>query len=123
MHRLSSMAVRLFASQGLHHRYSPRPLVLNAEPHVARSIRSTSSFVLSFFAIVALGIFYEWLRFFARRIDRSIARSLATANGGKGKARVSRSRSISPVDRARAEEESLLTGSYKVQQKCVQYAL
>ena len=41
------------------------------------------SFAFSFLAIVALGVFYEWLRAFARRVDRSVARSLAAQRRGK----------------------------------------
>ena len=46
-------------------------------------IRSHVSFAFSFLAIVALGVFYEWLRAFARRVDRSVARSLAAQRRGK----------------------------------------
>lgn len=95
----------------------PVKLLMNAFQAHTLSIRSNTSFVLSFFAIVALGIFYEWLRAFSKRLDRSIARSLSD---GKGKSRVSRSRSSSPVTGARAEEEALLTGSFKAHATCVQ---
>ncbi|KAL5528288.1 CTR2 [Sanghuangporus sanghuang] len=80
-------------------------------------IRSHASFVLSFFAIVALGIFYEWLRFFARRVDRSVARSILTNSNGKNKGRpgVSTSgalrRSPSPASASPDEDAGLLTGS------------
>lgn len=59
--------------------------------------------MISFFAIVALGVFYEWLRAFSRRVDRSIARTIAE---GKGKGRVSGR--LSPA--AAEEDEGLLTG-------------
>lgn len=49
-------------------------------------ISSVSSFVISFFAIVALGVFYEYLRAFQTTIDRRIAASLAgVAAKGKGR--------------------------------------
>lgn len=81
-------------------------------------IRSNFGFVVSFFVIVALGVFYEWLRAFSRRVDRSIARSLAA--GGKGKARVSARGSPSPTP----EDAGLLTGrrSFK-SSSCVAQAL
>ena len=53
--------------------------------------------------IVALGVFYEWLRAFSRRVDRSIARTVAD---GKGKGRVS-GRTSPAVDE---EDEGLLSG-------------
>ena len=116
MHRLPPMAVRP----------SPPPLILLSSSSPLRisltlthahfrSIRSTTSFLLSFLAIVALGVFYEWLRAFARRLDRSVARALAASSSGagKGKGRVSRSRSMSPAPGVGAadEEEALLMGS------------
>ncbi|KAI5123846.1 hypothetical protein M0805_005665 [Coniferiporia weirii] len=75
-------------------------------------IRSHGSFVLSFFAIVALGIFYEWLRAFARRVDRSVARSLANGPAkGKGRGSVSPSGRRSPSPGSLEEENAaLLTG-------------
>lgn len=51
------------------------------------SIRSHYGFFLSFLAIVALGIFYEWLRASARTFDRRVALKFVD---GKGKGRVSR---------------------------------
>lgn len=80
-------------------------------------IRSHGGFVLSCVAIVGLGLFYEWLRFYARRVDRTIARSLVTA---QGKGRVSpsggRSRSASPRPNEIAEDEGLLSGRRSLQQ-------
>ncbi|KLO20369.1 Ctr-domain-containing protein [Schizopora paradoxa] len=81
-------------------------------------IRSHGGFVLSCIAIVALGVFYEWLRFFARRVDRTVARSLLNA---QGKGRVSpsgagRSRSASPLrSNEIAEDEGLLSGRPSLQ--------
>ncbi|THH08086.1 hypothetical protein EW145_g2942 [Phellinidium pouzarii] len=75
-------------------------------------IRSNLSFALSFLAIVALGVFYEWLRAFARRVDRSVARTIANGSAkGKGRGSVSPSgrRSLSPSSVA-DEDETLLTG-------------
>ncbi len=73
--------------------------------------------MLSCIAIVGLGLFYEWLRFYARRVDRTIARSLVTA---QGKGRVSpsggRSRSASPRPNEIAEDEGLLSGRRSLQQ-------
>jgi copper transporter 1 len=47
-------------------------------------ISSTSAFVFSFFVIVALGVFYEYLRLFCRRFDQSLAESFRA----KGKAAI-----------------------------------
>lgn len=68
-------------------------------------VRSHWHFALSFAAIVALGVFYEWLRAFSGRIDRSVARRLAQE--AKGKGRVSPSARASP---GLEEDEGLLTG-------------
>lgn len=46
-------------------------------------IRSYSGFVLSVIAIVLLGVFYEWLRSHAKRVDQKIL-----AKEGKGKVRL-----------------------------------
>jgi len=76
-------------------------------------IGSNGQFVVSFFAIVALGIFYEYLRAFSTAFDRRLAASLT-----KGK---SRSRGHSPASEraspARAteyEEAGLLSGRVRV---------
>lgn len=50
-------------------------------------IRSNAGFVLSCFAIVLLGIFFEWLRSYARRVDRKIL-----AKASKGRVRLADSR-------------------------------
>lgn len=68
-------------------------------------IRSHAAFVLSFLAIVALGVFYEWLRAFSRRFDRSVVRALAAQRG--------KSTAVSPPPSpggAADEDEGLLTG-------------
>ena len=46
-------------------------------------IRSNAGFVLSLIAIVLLGVFYEWLRSYAKRFDRKVL-----AKEGKGKVRL-----------------------------------
>ena len=46
-------------------------------------IRSAAGFVLSLIAIVLLGVFYEWLRSYAKRFDRKVL-----AKEGKGKLRL-----------------------------------
>jgi len=65
-------------------------------------ISSNFDFILSFFAIVALGVFYEYLREFQRRADVKIARSLRGPTTGAGAA-VS-DRTVDP-----SEEDPLLT--------------
>ncbi|KAF5348624.1 hypothetical protein D9758_006858 [Tetrapyrgos nigripes] len=68
-------------------------------------IRSNSGFVWSFFAIVLLGILYEYLRVFQKTVDQRIALSLT-----KGKSRSGHSsRSNSPT----TEERGLLSGGLK----------
>ena len=88
------------------------------------SIRSHASFVLSFLAIVALGVFYEWLRFFARKVDRSVARSILAGKGnGKNKGvsgTGTRGRSPSPASASPDEDAGLLTGSSVPRRKGVQ---
>jgi len=71
-------------------------------------IRSRGSFILSFFAIVALGVFYEWLREFQRAVDRRIARSLAQNTKGKG--RIGRGVSSRDSPSPEPEDAGLLTG-------------
>jgi solute carrier family 31 (copper transporter), member 1 len=50
-------------------------------------IRSNAQFMLSCIAIVLLGIFFEWLRCYARRVDRKIL-----AKAVKGRIRLGNSR-------------------------------
>ncbi|KAF8149488.1 Ctr copper transporter [Crassisporium funariophilum] len=75
-------------------------------------VTSKSFFIGSCIAIVLLGVFYEYLRVFQRKLDVHIARSLQAA---KGKGRLplrdsgSRSRGSSPDDTF--EESGLLTGT------------
>ncbi|PAV18885.1 Ctr copper transporter [Pyrrhoderma noxium] len=60
-------------------------------------IRSHYGFFLSFLAIVALGIFYEWLRASARTFDRRVALKFVD---GKGKGRNSSTFHVPHFDRA-----------------------
>jgi len=69
-------------------------------------IRSTAGFVLSFFAIVALGVFYEWVRATQKAVDRRIAQSLVIT--GKGKTSL-RGGGIASVEGS-PERAGLLTG-------------
>ena len=46
-------------------------------------IRSYTGFVLSLIAIVLLGVFFEWLRSYAKCVDQKIL-----AKAGKGKVRL-----------------------------------
>ncbi|KAK7473087.1 copper transpport protein [Stygiomarasmius scandens] len=66
-------------------------------------IRSNADFVLSFFIIIALGIFYEYLRVIQKNVDQRIALSMT-----KGKRR---SRSPSPNEQV--EVQGLLSGGIK----------
>ena len=50
-------------------------------------IRSNAEFVLSCIAIVLLGIFFEWLRSYTRKVDRNIL-----AKAAKGRIRLAHSR-------------------------------
>ena len=68
-------------------------------------ITSTTSFVFSFFAIVAIGIFYEWLRSYQKLVDKKIL-----AADSKGKVRLSVSRDGS---RERIEEDGGFLGRRK----------
>lgn len=73
-------------------------------------ISTTSAFVLSCAAVVALGVLYEYLRVAQRTADRRIAATLSAQ--AKGKAAVSASARASPeID---SEEAGLLTGSLVV---------
>ena len=53
-------------------------------------IRSNAEFVLSCIAIVLLGMFFEWLRSYARKVDQDIL-----AKAGKGRVRLASSRDVS----------------------------
>lgn len=68
-------------------------------------IANTTQFVLSCFAIVALGVFYEYLRVAQKKLDVKIAATLSAQ--GKGKGTVS-GRSSPGIE---SEEAGLLTGS------------
>lgn len=70
-------------------------------------VSSKTTFVVSFFAIVALGVLYEWLRVAQRDVDRFIARRLIAE--GKGKARLVRSGRNTPD--SDSEGAGLLTGA------------
>lgn len=50
-------------------------------------IRSNADFVLSLIAIVLLGMFFEWLRSYAKKVDQRIL-----AKQGKGRVRLGNSR-------------------------------
>ena len=71
-------------------------------------IRSNTEFVVSFFAIVALGVFYEWLRGLQKTFDQRIALGLSQSTKGKdrGGLVLSARASPSPV----REDTELLTG-------------
>ncbi|THU85707.1 Ctr copper transporter [Dendrothele bispora CBS 962.96] len=71
-------------------------------------IRSNADFVLSFFIIIALGVFYEYLRVIQKNVDQRIASSLTK---GKRRERNARSRSISPTEQV--EAQGLLSGGVK----------
>ncbi|KIL61152.1 hypothetical protein M378DRAFT_180172 [Amanita muscaria Koide BX008] len=76
-------------------------------------ITSTTSFVFSFFAIVLLGVFYEYLRLVQGRVDAYIAQVVKSGHRGK---RPLRSASASPVGGISTslteidEDRELLTG-------------
>ncbi|KAF5328814.1 hypothetical protein D9619_011640 [Psilocybe cf. subviscida] len=83
-------------------------------------ISTRAAFVWSCLAIVALGIFYEYLRVFQRKLDHHIALSLSTGGAkGKGRARsTGRTGSISlgpgeSEGNAGLEESGLLSGGSK----------
>lgn len=77
-------------------------------------IGSNFAFIVSFLIIVGLGIVYEWLRNFQRRIDISITKSLYEPVG-----RIPVS-DASPSAAGRSETESLLTGHPKGRKMYVQ---
>jgi solute carrier family 31 (copper transporter), member 1 len=72
-------------------------------------ISSNLSFVVSCFAIILLGIFYEYLREIQKSLDRRIALSLISAKG-KGRLRSSASSGRSSPDSEILEEAGLLNG-------------
>ncbi|KAI0075778.1 Ctr copper transporter [Panus rudis PR-1116 ss-1] len=71
-------------------------------------ISSTTSFVISFIIIVALGVFYEWLRRAQSNLDIKIAAQLSAQ--GKGKARSGGLVSGRSSPEIVSEEAGLLTG-------------
>jgi len=68
-------------------------------------VSSNASFVGSCIAIVALGVFYEYLRAFSKSLDTRIALSLVASGKGKRVASGTRSGRSSPD-----EDANLLTG-------------
>lgn len=70
-------------------------------------ITSNTSFVISFFVIVGLGVAYEWLREFQRRVDLNIARSLRVGRSDEGAVSGANTSGVPN------EEDSLLTESPK----------
>ena len=74
-------------------------------------IGSNGQFVVSFFAIVALGIFYEYLRAFSTAFDRRLAASLTK---GKTRGHSPASGRGSPARGADYEEAGLLSGRIRV---------
>jgi len=83
-------------------------------------IHSVSSFVFSCLVIVALGVFYEYLRAYQKAFDHRIATSLATKNraitGSRGGSRSGSERS-SPE--GRLEDAGLLNGRRSLKHKGV----
>ena len=69
-------------------------------------VTSNASFILSFLVIVGLGVAYELLRDFQRRVDLNVARSLRK---GQNEGVVS----VGSASRAPNEEDGLLTESAK----------
>ncbi|KAG6845081.1 hypothetical protein H0H87_000985 [Tephrocybe sp. NHM501043] len=75
-------------------------------------VRSTQGFIFSCLVIVALGIFYEYLRVFQKNYDLHLARRLSSEGKGKGRATPGPSGRSSPE--AGYEENGLLTGRKKL---------
>ncbi|GLB36960.1 putative ctr copper transporter family protein [Lyophyllum shimeji] len=67
-------------------------------------IRSYGGFALSFLAIVALGIFYEYLREIQKRYDAHVARTLGAGKGKGRRTSASPSSGRSSPDRGDYEE-------------------
>ena len=78
-------------------------------------IRSNAGFVFSCFAIVLLGIFFEWLRSYAKRVDRKIL-----AKTSKGRVRLASSRDGS---RERGEDAPKWVSSYRHSVKFITHSL
>ncbi|KAF8588668.1 Ctr-domain-containing protein [Ramaria rubella] len=70
-------------------------------------ITSNTSFVFSFFAIVALGVAYEWLRDFQKRVDIRVAGDLRVRLPNEAAV------SAASTSRVPSEEDSLLTDQFK----------
>ncbi|EIN11437.1 copper transporter [Punctularia strigosozonata HHB-11173 SS5] len=79
-------------------------------------IRTTTAFVFSFFIIVALGAFYEWLRMFQTTVDKRIALSMTAKGKGRGGLV---SGELPENDGDAAEEDGLLTGRRVSKAECV----
>lgn len=71
-------------------------------------IRSNLQFVFSFFAIVALGMLYEYLRVFSRDFDKLIAMKMRIQSGRRTP--LTASGHSSPERHGDAEERGLLNG-------------
>jgi len=81
-------------------------------------IHNGFQFFLSFLAIMALGVSYEWLRELSRRVDRKIAIELL--NSGKGKNAVSHHRTTGAIVLdADEEQDELIHNVSKATQRFV----
>lgn len=75
-------------------------------------IQTNTAFVLSCFAILFLGVFYEWLREAQKNLDRKIAARLSAQGKGKGVrlGGAGSSGEVSGYSGEESEESGLLTG-------------
>ncbi|KAF9010734.1 copper transporter [Cyathus striatus] len=73
-------------------------------------ISSTTAFIFSCIAIVALGVFYEYLRTFSRKVDVHIASTLRAQSKGKSRSG-DRSGRSTPVEGEYEEAMGLLSGT------------
>lgn len=82
-------------------------------------IQSNFQFIVSFFAIVSLGVLYEWLRDYQRRVDRRIAARLLAS--GKGKNAVSQNQPSRGAIALEEDEELSLSNvsPFKADQRLV----
>lgn len=76
-------------------------------------ISSKFTFFLSFLAVIAISLAYEWLRAYSRAVDQRIALGLAKSSKGKDRTFSSGRSSPEVLNAGEVEEAGLLSGKRK----------
>lgn len=76
-------------------------------------ISSKFTFFLSFLAVIAISLAYEWLRAYSRAVDQRIALGLSKSSKGKDRSFSSGRSSPEVLNAGEVEEAGLLSGKRK----------